>query len=171
MWHGYLLMIAVSTKIISNKVYDVSLNDTYLGIVTPAFSQACIKAEPAVAIIKSSPFLLRLQVHIPSIDTFFPSMTLVNMTPLELTQIYVPTVSSTSARLEGVEQKARETLSLACFPTRAADLEICVRSIIDKEGGQKKRKRFVTERMCKVLHSVLTFTPSPQVRQVPRACL
>ena len=52
-------------------MFDMPLICSYLGIVTPAFSQAWMSAEPAVSFIR--------MVHstqsnnIPSIDTFFPS--------------------------------------------------------------------------------------------------
>ena len=49
------LMVAVSKINVSNISGKCCLHEEHLGIVTPAFSQACISAEPAVANIRMIP--------------------------------------------------------------------------------------------------------------------
>ena len=66
---GDLLMVAIS---VSRQQYLARHSKlTCLGIVTPAFSQAWIKAEPAVIVSEHHYFLIILQVAYPLSKPFF----------------------------------------------------------------------------------------------------
>lgn len=57
---------------VSNCLFPRDWASTYLGTTLPAFSQAWMSAEPAVAIVSIYPEFPQV-AHIPSIETFFPS--------------------------------------------------------------------------------------------------
>lgn len=99
---GDLLMVAISGRLRQKRQKRLARHSkpSYLGIVTPAFSQAWIKAEPAVVV--SITISLSSTCLVPSIETFFPSELRVspgpNREPVNSYE-HLPIVSSTSAGL------------------------------------------------------------------------
>jgi hypothetical protein len=116
----------------------------YLGTVTPAFSQAWIRAEPAVVIVNTS-----LTTQDPIWHTFYRDLLAIYSTrqhslePRNLqTQFVLPTVSWTSAcRLLLVANvlEALQLCLLARRAERASDCRNIVFSLSSQRKGEKQR--------------------------------